>query len=111
MDFTTILSNALATPSGTVYNSMATMSDGKYALWGGNVNSDASTRRNGPASVNDNSLITTYLGTSTSIPNVYRREDVNMNGTAARSGPISVNDVSRLTGYLGGNTIITQPTF
>jgi hypothetical protein len=111
VDFTTLLTEALATPVGSAYNAMATLSDGKYALWGGNVNSDAAARRSGPASVNDASLLTTYLGSSTSIPSVYRREDVNMNGNVARSGPASVNDASRLSSYLGINTLITQPTF
>jgi hypothetical protein len=110
MDFTTSLSEALSVPT-TAYNALATMSDGKFALWGGNVNSDASTRRNGPASANDYSLLTNYLGLTTSIPNVYRREDVNMNGTVTRAGPLSINDASKLTSYLGTNTIITQPTF
>jgi hypothetical protein len=113
MDFTTSLSETLATPLGTVYNALATMSNGKFALWGGNVSSDASTRRTGPASVNDITLITNYYGASTNAAklNVYRREDVNMNGSVYRSGPTSVNDISRLTNYLSGNLIITQPTF
>jgi hypothetical protein len=103
IDFTTSLSEALTgTPAA-----MATMSDGKFALWGGNVNSDATVRRNGPAGVNDYSLLTTYLGASTTLSNVYRREDVNMNGTVTRTGPVSINDASRLANFLGTNTIVT----
>lgn len=111
VDFTLNLSEALATPNGTAYNALATMSDGKYALWGGNVNSDGSVRRTGSASTNDVSLFLSYMGSNTSLPTVYRREDINMNGTVQRVGSASANDVSRILSFLGSNSIITQPIF
>jgi hypothetical protein len=113
MDFTTNLSEALATFVTAGYNALATMADGKFAMWGGNVNSDASTRRDGPASINDATLITNYYGVSTNSPklNVYRREDVNMNGSVYRAGPAAINDPTKLISYLGLKTIVTQPTF
>jgi hypothetical protein len=115
MDFTTSLSEALVStpPVGQSFNALATMTDGKFAMWGGNVNSDVSTRRDGPSSINDVTLITNYYGASTNPPklNVYRREDVNMNGSVYRAGPAGINDVTRVIGYLGSKTIVTQPTF
>jgi hypothetical protein len=111
MDFTTNLSEALATHSGAAYNALATMIDGKYALWGGNINSDAVLRRTGPVNINDALLITNFLGIIQTISGTYNREDVNMNGTVTRSGPTIINDALRVTNYLGTNTAVLQPTF
>jgi trimeric autotransporter adhesin len=111
MDFTTSLSETLATPSGTAYNALATMSNGKFALWGGNVNSDASTRRTGSATTSDYSLFLNYLGAASVISAVYRREDFNMDGNVRRSGSATSSDYSKFLSYLGANSIISQPPF
>ena len=109
VDFTTNLSESLATPVGTAYNSLATMPDGKYALWGGNTNSDGLIRRSG-TTTNDYGLFLNYLGASLSVLNVYRREDFSLDGRVSRTG-VSTNDYSKFLGYLGSNLSITQPTF
>jgi hypothetical protein len=110
VDFTTNLSQSLAT-SGVPYNALATLPDGKYGLWGGNVNSDVSTRRSGSATTSDYSLFLNYLGAASLISTVYRREDFNLDGTVRRTGSATTSDYSRFLGFLGANAIITQPTF
>jgi hypothetical protein len=111
MDFTTSLSETLATPSGAAYNALATMSNGKFALWGGNANSDVSTRRSGSATTSDYSLFINYLGAASAINSVYRREDFNLDGNVRRSGSATTSDYSRFLTILGANAIISQPTF
>ncbi len=90
-------------------NPMATLNTGVFGLWGGNANSDANSRRNGGATVNDYSLFLAYMGASVNIPSVYRREDFNMDGTVRRNGGSTVNDYSIFLAILNGAVNLIQP--
>ncbi len=94
---------------------MATISAGVFGLWGGNANSDLFTRRSGSSTTNDYSLLLNYLGASTAINGVYRREDYNMDGNVRKVGSAAFNDYSKLLAIITSisftTLIITQPTF
>jgi hypothetical protein len=111
MDFTTTLSEALPTLATAGYNALASVAGGKFALWGGNANSDGSTRRTGSSTTSDYTIFVNYLGTLATISNVYRREDFNMDGSVRRTGSATTSDYSKFTTILSNNAIITQPTF
>jgi hypothetical protein len=108
-NFSTALANAF--PGAVANDAMTQVSPGIFGLWGGNANSDLFSRRTGSASTNDYSLLLNYLGSNTSVPGVYRREDYNMDGTVRRTGSAAVNDYSKLLAILGSFTSIAQPAF
>lgn len=107
-NYSTGLAQVLA---GGSNDAMTTIQPGVFGLWGGNVNSDLFSRRTGSATINDYSLFLNYLGASTAINGVYRREDFNMDGNVRRTGSPTTNDYSKFLSILGTLTIITQPTF
>jgi hypothetical protein len=114
VDFTSVLSEALATVPSAGYNALATMSDGKFALWGGNINGDGLVKRistNATGGDNDLTYLTAGLSTNLVVKNVYQRADVNLDSNVRRTGSASTNDYTKLLGYMGANTVIAQPTF
>ncbi len=113
MDFTNNLIEALATPSGTAYNALATTVDNKYVMWGGDANGDKSiTKLGSSASNNDYAAFTNYLNGANRILNVYRREDFNLDGSVSRLGSTKVNnDYAMFKHILGVYTSIIQPIF
>ncbi len=110
-DFTTSL--ALAFPGAVSNNAMATVSAGVFGLWGGNANNDLRTSKVGAsAATNDYLSLLNYLGPSTSILNVYRREDFNLDSKVSKTGSnANNNDYLKLLNILGSLTIINQPVF
>ncbi|HNL65887.1 MAG TPA: hypothetical protein PKL81_12380, partial [Ferruginibacter sp.] len=118
-DFSTALTQAyqdpaiLALPAPNNNNAMNVVG-GKYVLWGGNGNSNTTTRANGPLAQNDYLFLvtTTLAGNVTGqIANVYSRGDYNMDGTVRANGPLTQNDyLFLITTTLAGSTtkIITQ---
>ena len=108
-DFTTATTQAFP---GSVSNApLATITTGVFGLWGGDANGNGVTRKTGGSTVNDFSVFSTYLGASSIISNVYRREDFNMDGTVRKTGGSTVNDFSKFAAILGATSIITQPAF
>ena len=73
---------------------------------GGDVNSNGTSRANGPASVNDQIMITNFCGASTL--SVYSAFDVNLDGVARANGPTTVNDQLIIATYLGAVTYSTK---
>jgi hypothetical protein len=110
-DFTTSLAQAF--PGAVSNNAMATVSAGVFGLWGGNANNDLRTSKVGAsAATNDYLSLLNYLGPSTSILNVYRREDFNLDSRVSRTGSnANNNDYLKLLNILGSLTIINQPVF
>ena len=113
IDFTTNLSEALAPPSGSTYNALATVSTGIYGLWGGNANGDKSVKMTGFSPTNNDYLkLLNTLGTSTTIQNsVYSSQDLNMDGIVKMTGfSAANNDYLKLLNILGSSTnSIIQP--
>lgn len=110
-DFTTGLGQAFA--GSVTNNAMATLAPSVYGMWGGNANTDLTTKKTGSASTNDYSLLLTAVASAASPgpTGVYRREDFNLDGNVRKTGSATTNDYSRLLSILGASTIITQPTF
>ncbi|MFN8305987.1 MAG: hypothetical protein U0T79_04365 [Ferruginibacter sp.] len=95
-------------------NSAMNSVGGKFVMWGGNGNSNTTTRANGPLAQNDYLFLvtTTLAGNVTGqISNVYSRADYNMDGTVRANGPLAQNDyLFLITTTLAGSTtkIISQ---
>lgn len=118
-DFTTALGAAYKNTAITTNEAMKDMGNGKFAMWGGNGNSN-STVNYGPfgsdrvfllTQPNTPGLITRGLGNDQSaiISNVYSNNDLNLNGTI-NYGPFGSDRVFLLTNVLGNSqaTIISQ---
>jgi len=99
-DFTTALNKAYGS------NPMLLASDGKALMVGGDVNKNGTARANGPASVNDMTMIINFCGSSTLY--IYSPYDVNLDGVARANGPSSVNDVSKISSFLGAVTYTSK---
>ena len=99
-DFTTGLTQAYG------LSPMLLAIDGKAVMVGGDVNTNGTARANGPASVNDLTILINFLGASTL--NVYSSYDVNLDGVARANGPSTVNDASKLSSYLGAGTYTSK---
>lgn len=100
-DFTDNLGKAYKNiPTGN--NAMASLSGGKFGLWGGDVNTNLNIRYNGP--VNDPAALFGIVGNS-NVPG-YLNADVNLNGRAVYNGPS--NDKAAIFGYVGNNNINSQ---
>jgi hypothetical protein len=87
---------------------MKTLSNGRFAMWGGNVDLNSNVKFTGP--LNDAAALLALLGgnQATILSSQYSRADIDMNGTVKFTGPI--NDAAALLGLIGGNqaTIINQ---
>ncbi len=96
--------------SNLTNNSMRLMSNGKYAMWGGNGNSNANVRY-GNAQNDRDFLLGTILGGDPTlvIQNAYSRGDYNMNGIV-RYGNAQNDRDFLLAQVLSGNptSVITQ---
>lgn len=109
-----------ATPGGvTDYTTMTdaqifgaasayTIAGGRNLLWGGNVNSNTTTRYQGTA--NDRAVLLTDLGSNelTVLNNVYQRGDINMNRTVRYQG--TANDRAFLLSTVLGTSELTVRT-
>jgi hypothetical protein len=100
-DFTTASAQAYGATAP-----MATLSGGKFGLWGGNANpaSNSTTRYSGPQ--NDPSAIFSFLGSASGVVSGYYIQDINMNGVVRYSGPS--NDVSAIYSYVALNIRTSQ---
>ena len=78
---------------------MILASDSKAMMIAGDVNSNGTARTSGPASVNDKTILTNYVGTSTL--NEYTSYDVWLDGVVRANGPATVNDATRISNFLG----------
>ncbi len=94
---------------------MATITTGVYGLWSGNSNDDLSVKMTGlNATSNDYLKLLNTLGSSTTtLSNVYSKQDLNMDGSVKMTGLNSTsNDYLKLLNTLGSSTTtLTQPTF
>lgn len=99
-DFTSAQANAYQKVGPTIHNAaMVAVSGGKFAMWGGNANSNTTVRLTGL--LNDAGQILLSLGSvqSNSLPNVYHNSDLNLNGTVNFTG--LNNDPGFLLSVLG----------
>jgi len=87
---------------------MATLAAGIYGMYGGNANSDASTRVTGSISISDYQRVLSTLGGAAILSPVYSPADVNMDGTVRISGSLSVSDYQKMLSYLNSLSILTQ---
>jgi hypothetical protein len=94
--------NALSNPA------MATLTTGVYGMYGGNANSDASTRITGSISVSDYQRVLSTLAGSAILTGVYSNSDINMDGNVRVSGSVSVSDYQKILSYLSSLNIINQ---
>jgi len=106
-DFTTGAAQAMS-------SIQASLGSGLFGMYGGNANSNNSTRYTGGGAINDNAyLLNTVLGgVKGTIVTTYSLGDLNMNGSARYTGGGLLNDNAFLLNVvLGGvkGTIITQP--
>ncbi|MBS1511188.1 MAG: hypothetical protein JST86_10120 [Bacteroidetes bacterium] len=109
-DFTLSQSSAYQNVAITANAAMKDMGNGRFAMWGGNANSNSNVRYLGPSN-DQNFLLNTTLGGNTGLilSNTYSNADLNMNGTTRYLGP-SNDQNFLLNTVLGGNTglILTQ---
>jgi hypothetical protein len=81
---------------------MASLSGGKFGLWGGDVNKNGNVRYNGPG--NDPAAIFSAIGNV--VTPGYLNADVNMNGNARYNGPS--NDKASIFTFVGNSVKSTQ---
>ena len=106
IDFRTAASSAYTDPSITTNTAMKDMGNGKFAMWGGNVNGNTTIRFSGAGS-DASSLLTLMSGVQSSVlTSVYNNADVNMNGTARFAG--SGSDASVLLTIVSGNQALVM---
>ncbi|MEP6675220.1 MAG: hypothetical protein ABJA78_08690 [Ferruginibacter sp.] len=112
-DFTNALSKAFA--GAVSNNAMATVNTGVFGMWAGNANDDLKTNMTGLGpNANDYAKLLNVLGSSTtSILNIYSKQDLNMDGKVIMTGlGPAANDYAKLLNVLGSSVnVITQPTF
>lgn len=87
---------------------MATLASGIYGMYGGNANSDASTRVTGSISISDYQRVLSTLGGAAILTPVYSPADVNLDGTVRISGSISVSDYQKMLSFLNSLSILNQ---
>jgi hypothetical protein len=107
-DFTTAQSQAFQN-AALPNPAMKDLSGGTvFGMWGGNANSNTSTRASGALSTNDYLyLVNILLGgnTATILSNTYSSGDLNLDGAVRASGALTTNDYLILVNIiLGGNT-------
>ena len=81
---------------------------GVFGMWGGNANSDVTTRVTGTLSVSDYQRILSTLGGAATVGPVYSPSDINMDGTVRVTGTLSISDYQKILSYLNSSSIITQ---
>lgn len=94
--------NALSNPA------MTTLATGVFGMYGGNANSDGSTRITGSISVSDYQRVLSTLGGAAIQTGVYSNSDINMDGNVRVSGSVSVSDYQKILSYLNSLNIINQ---
>ena len=87
---------------------MATLAAGVYGMYGGNANSDASTRVTGSISISDYQRVLATLGGASILNPVYSPSDINMDGTVRISGSVSISDYQKILSYLSSLSILNQ---
>jgi len=87
---------------------MATLTAGVYGMYGGNANSDASTRISGSVSISDYQRILTTLGGAATLTSVYSPSDINMDGTVRTTGSASISDYQKILSFLNSLSILNQ---
>lgn len=109
-NFTTAQSKAYQNPSVTANTAMKEFTNGKFGMWGGNVNSNANSRYSGILNDKDALLNGALSGNRTTVlSNVYNKADLNMNGTVRYSGILNDKDFLLNTVLSGNRTaVITQ---
>lgn len=109
-DFTTAQSQAYQNGAIVTNPAMKDLTGGGtvFGMWGGNANSNISTRASGALSTNDYLyLVNILLGgnTATILSNIYSSGDLNLDGAVRASGALTNNDYLILVNtILGGNT-------
>ncbi len=105
-DFTTSQSSAYQNGTITSNAAMVAVSGGKFALWGGNANSNANVRYSGPGN-DQTTILNNALGGNPNfvLSNVYNNADLNMNGTVRYSGPNNEQN------YLLNTILVGNPNF
>jgi len=100
---------AKAYTNGSITNPpMATLSTGVYGMYGGNANSNNSTRVTGSISVSDYQTVLASLSGSSILNDVYSPSDINMDGNVRVSGSVSISDYQKILSYLNSLNIINQ---
>jgi hypothetical protein len=112
-NFTTAVTQAF--PGAVANPPMATLTAGVFGLFSGNANDDLVVKMTGlNATSNDYLKLLNTLGSSTSsLPNIYSKQDLNMDGTVKMTGlNAGTNDYLRLLNTLGSSTLsVSQPVF
>jgi hypothetical protein len=109
-DFTSAQSQAYQNGAIVTNPAMKDLTGGGtvFGMFGGNANSNSSTRASGALSINDYLyLVNILLGgnTATILPNTYNSGDLNLDGQVRASGALTINDYLILVNtILGGNT-------
>jgi hypothetical protein len=109
-DFTTAQSQAYQNGAIVTNPALKDLTGGGtvFGMWGGNANSNISTRASGALSTNDYLyLVNILLGgnTATILSNAYSSGDLNLDGAVRASGALTTNDYLILVNIiLGGNT-------
>ncbi len=113
-DFSAALSQALTPSTNTAMTNKfgSTITTPVFMLWGGNANSNTTTRYSGPANDEAQLLNTCLSSLKANTVNGYLNCDLNMNGAIKYSGPNN-DEAFLLNTVLQGNkaTTITQPSF
>jgi hypothetical protein len=108
-DFTTAQSQAYQNGAIVTNPAMKDLTGGGtvFGMWGGNANSNTSTRASGALSTNDYLYLVNILlgGNTATILNTYSPGDLNLDGQVRASGALTTNDYLILVNIiLGGNT-------
>jgi len=87
---------------------MPTLETGVYGMYGGNANSDASTRVSGSISISDYQRVLATLAGAATLTPTYSPSDINMDGTVRVSGSISISDYQKILSFLNSLSILNQ---
>ena len=101
-DFTSAVDKSYGSP----YNPALLASDGRAVMIGADVNSNGTARANGPAIVNDLTMLRNHCGISTL--NEYSTFDVSLDGVSRANGPALVNDATKTSQFLGITTYTSK---
>jgi len=110
-DFSSAQSQAYQNPAFTSFNAAMVDLSGNgtvFGMWGGDANSNHSTRASGAITNNDYAYIVNILlsgNTGNVLSSVYNSGDLNLDGFVRASGSLTSNDYAVLFNtILGGNS-------
>ncbi len=107
-NFTDNIAKAYNNPAITNNPAMPLLAAGVYGMYGGNANSDVSTRVSGSASISDYQRVLSTLGGASILSPVYSASDINMDGVVRVTGTVSISDYQRILSILNSLSILSQ---